>query len=345
MADTAAFFAKKKKKKSFKFNANKIDASQVISTVHVDAPAVSSAVDNTVSTLKSMTVKDSKTPGETTTAADGTGGGGGDWDDTPITTKKSKPTTNSTIVVNTNTGGGGAAELLDMKALEKKRNEQDDIAERLRVEETKAKLAAARDGMEKEGQRLKEAKEAKTQPKSTGTSAGASAGGSRFGKASANMFGGGGGASAGASGDSAKGKWVPPHLRGGGGMAPRTMAPASSGFQRKVDTQDENLFPDLATADKIIAQEEEQRQHANRKAKAPTAAWGMKRPSAPSAQVVKQTTPPPLETNDDKLDTKEQTPVLVSKPLVKSTPSVPAASTLKKKTKKKKKDLSTFKAS
>lgn len=36
MADTAAFFAnKKKKKKAFKFNANKIDASTVTQTVHV----------------------------------------------------------------------------------------------------------------------------------------------------------------------------------------------------------------------------------------------------------------------------------------------------------------------
>jgi hypothetical protein len=36
MSDTAAFFAnKKKKKKSFKFNANLVDASAVSSTVHV----------------------------------------------------------------------------------------------------------------------------------------------------------------------------------------------------------------------------------------------------------------------------------------------------------------------
>jgi len=172
--------------------------------------------------------------------------------------------------------------LLDMKALEKKRNEQDDIAERLRVEETKAKLAKARDGMEKEGQRLKEAKEAKSNPSTTSsnnTSAAAASGGSRFGKASANLFGG-----ASSSSTTEKGKWVPPHLRGGSGLTPRPLNPSSgssssgSGFQRKVDTQDENLFPDLATADKIIAQEEEQRAHANRKAKAPTAAWGMKRP-------------------------------------------------------------------
>ena len=43
MADTAAFFAKKKtKKKKFKsFNANKIDASQISTDVHVDAPEIS----------------------------------------------------------------------------------------------------------------------------------------------------------------------------------------------------------------------------------------------------------------------------------------------------------------
>jgi hypothetical protein len=36
MADAAAFFAnKKKKKKAFKFNANKIDASSISSAVHV----------------------------------------------------------------------------------------------------------------------------------------------------------------------------------------------------------------------------------------------------------------------------------------------------------------------
>jgi len=35
MADTAAFFANKKKKKAFKFNANKIDASTVTPIIHV----------------------------------------------------------------------------------------------------------------------------------------------------------------------------------------------------------------------------------------------------------------------------------------------------------------------
>jgi hypothetical protein len=35
MSDTAAFFAKKKKKKAFKFNANVIDVAQITSSIHV----------------------------------------------------------------------------------------------------------------------------------------------------------------------------------------------------------------------------------------------------------------------------------------------------------------------
>lgn len=35
MSDAAAFFASKKKKKAFKFNANLVDASTVTTTVHV----------------------------------------------------------------------------------------------------------------------------------------------------------------------------------------------------------------------------------------------------------------------------------------------------------------------
>ena len=58
-------------------------------------------------------------------------------------------------------GAGATTELLDMKALEKKRNEEDDIAERMRVEETRAQLAAAKEGMAKEAERLQAEKEAK----------------------------------------------------------------------------------------------------------------------------------------------------------------------------------------
>merc|ERR1711957_1091061 len=79
---------------------------------------------------------------------------GEQWDDNTVTVASRK----SVVASN----GSGPTELMDMKALERKRNEQDDIVERLREEDTKAALAAARDGMEKEAQRLKEARNSKS---------------------------------------------------------------------------------------------------------------------------------------------------------------------------------------
>ena len=176
---------------------------------------------------------------------------GGDWDDA-----------NANNTINVTAPGAEAAELMDMNALKLKRNEQDDIAERLRVEETKAKLAAARDGMEKEAQRLKDEKEAKELKKKEQVN---KASGGRFGAAAVGVsagIGGGGG-----------GKWVPVHMRNsmgsgasrpslgvaGAGSSRFGAAAANTGFQRKVDTANEELFPDLATAGKLMQQEEDEK--------------------------------------------------------------------------------------
>jgi hypothetical protein len=306
MSDAAAFFAKKKnkKKKSYKFNANKIDASQVTSTVHVDAPSISSGINNDIS---SLTINSGK---EDEAAA-------GDWDDSALA---SKFTVNTAA---TTTSTGGAAELMDMKALEKKRNEQDDIKERLRVEETKQKLAAAREGMEKEAQRLKEEKNAKEEAKKSGVNATPSTG-NRFGAAAANM---GAGAGGGAT------KWVPSRVS----RAPVASSGPGSRFQRKVDTQDEELFPDLATADKIIEQEEERKQQAQKQAKGPV--WGAKKATPAPRKEEKPEPPAPVKEP-------EPAPAPVEaekKEEIKPTPKAPVGAGLKKK-KKKKKDLSTFKA-
>ena len=172
MAEAAAFFAnKKKKKKAFKFNANKIDASTVTQTIHVyvsfqisvnishqsdpfsffiaffcwiysDAPALST--DNDAADLPDAA--------ETTVAT--TNESSEQWDDEKLASK----TTRKTAVAN-----ASSTELLDMKALDLKGNDQDDIAEKLRIEETKAKLAAAKEGMEREAQKLKEEQEKKEQ--------------------------------------------------------------------------------------------------------------------------------------------------------------------------------------
>jgi hypothetical protein len=305
----AAMFARKRKgqKKVFKFNANKVDASQVISTIHIDAPAVSTNDDVTAAPIITSKIDTS-----------------GDWDEGALASKATR-TTASVIA------GSGPAELLDMKALELNRSEQDDIAERMRVEETRAQLAAAKAGMEKEAQRLREeqeAKEAKKKERETTQS-------SRFGAAAATLSGESGGIGS---------KWVPPHMRNAAppsrssgigigssrfGAAMGSSAPGN-GFQKKVDTMDEELFPSLATADMMLAQEEEQKaaQAAALKAKmAGVPAWGAKK-----KPVIKKEERPVEEAKPEPVAAPGPAPAASAAPAVKSV--------LKK---KKKKDLSTFK--
>ena len=232
---------------------------------------------------------------------------------------------------------GGPSELLDMTALDKRRNEEDDIAERMRVEETKAQLAAAREGMEKKENDAKEAKLDLNEKVSS-----APAGGSRFGAAAANI----------ADGDGTTGgKWIPRHMRnappssrsglgGSMGMGSRSMgmggSASTSGFQRKVDTNDENLFPDLATADKLIAEEEEHKQMAARRAKAAA------KPKPTPAKPVPPVEEKPAAVIEEKKEPPKETPAPSLAPAA-TTSTSSAAAGLKKK-KKKKKDLSTFKA-
>eukprot|EP00559_Dactyliosolen_fragilissimus_P002255 CAMPEP_0184858754 /NCGR_PEP_ID=MMETSP0580-20130426/3817_1 /TAXON_ID=1118495 /ORGANISM="Dactyliosolen fragilissimus" /LENGTH=359 /DNA_ID=CAMNT_0027355057 /DNA_START=35 /DNA_END=1114 /DNA_ORIENTATION=- len=359
MADTAAFFAKKKKKKAFKFNANKVDVSKISSNTHVDAPAVSS---EEVSKLKSNNngnnvIGSNNSGAEIESHSDIGGNTSGDqWDDNALAAKLHRPMTT--------TSGGGPSELLDMKALEKKRNEQDDIAERMRVEETKAALAAAREGMEKEAQRLKEERESKikdnfdanTNEHMKGLSIGSNDSLSskpRFGAAASKIQN--------DSSSSTNHKWVPPHMRNAPSAA-RDDAPylqpsrnasssSSSRFQKQVDTQDENLFPDLATADKIIAREEEQHKHE-------TAYLLSKQTKKQQVQLPKKdkdvTTPLPTGQENATISTETETekytvlPTSIPTPLPSSPKkehtTVSVGAGLKKK-KKKKKDISTFKTS
>mmetsp|Transcript_61468 Transcript_61468/g.71823 ORF Transcript_61468/g.71823 Transcript_61468/m.71823 type:complete len:357 (+) Transcript_61468:64-1134(+) len=244
-AATDAFFAKKKKgkKKTFKaFNANKVDASVVASTVHVDAPMTSrqSAAEEGAAGNAAATVAK---PDEEV------------WDDP---TEKSST---SKIV----TGVAGGAAVLDMKALDMGSGSatsgiENDIKERLRIEDTRAQLAAAREGMEREAERLKKAKDDK------GTAVKAKeVGKPRFGAAAAQAE----------SQDGAPGgKYVPRHLRGmgsgGGGSSLSSMelsrqrmgggAGMGSSFmaRKNLDTEDEEAFPDLAAAAAIPEKKEKQ---------------------------------------------------------------------------------------
>jgi hypothetical protein len=359
MSDTAAFFAKKKtKKKKFKsFNANKIDASSVTTSTHVDAPEISADKNVTASGAG---------------AEAGLNSGDDQWADTQVTWGSNNATSSSSGA------DSKVAELLDMQALSLKRNEQDDVAERLRIEETKAKLARAKEGMAKEAERLaaekaeKEAKAAARAAGKTGMGGGSSA------------LGGGGGGGPG-------GKWVPSHMRsaGGGvggaggsrfGMGSAARGPASmdgSGFQKPVDMGSEELFPDLASADKILAEkekvekEEQERMASSSQPTRAPAGWGSRMGAGAPAQrkplnlapapaerkplnlasSKKEEESEPKKEEEDKAEetakpAAESEATTTEAPALAATPAPAAAEKPKEKKvlkKKKKKDLSTFK--
>lgn len=315
MADAAAFFAKKKKgkKKPFKFNANTIDAATVTQTVHVDAPALSTNQDTG---MTGLSISSPSNPDPQSSETDK--GSGEQWDDDALAATLTRKVAT--------TGAGTTSELMDMKALDPKRNEQDNIQEKLRLEENKAKLAAAREGMEREAQRLKDEQEKKKEA--------AAATAPRFGAAAAAV---------------GSGKWVPPHMRAGGaGTLPKLrMGAAGSAMPQKVDTQDENLFPDLASADAIIEQQQKSSQPVWKVAKKTPVGGGASWASKPKKEEKKAE--PPKE--EEATPAAAPAPAPVSPRPAKSpekpkTTTATEASPAPKKTlgkKKKKKDLSTFK--
>lgn len=313
MTDAAAFFANKKsKKKTFKFNANKIDAATVTSTVHVDAPALSTDADmlalglaGTAITDTAVAVPVAMTPAATTSGADGIPSTG-EWDDEALAASFSRKGTTAVIA-----GTGATAELLDMKAFDAKRRGEDDIAERLRIEETKAQLAAAKEGMEREAQRLKEERESKefkevTKPSQSGTPGATGLMGS---------------------------KWVPSRMRMGTGLD-RVRVNSSLGMpSSKLDTQDENLFPDLAAADVILEQKKDDVAYkvVKKTAVGGGATWGSRPPA------VRPKEPEPEAKAPEPEPVPDVEPVTLATAV--SAPAVPT----KKVAQKKKKDLSTFK--
>lgn len=223
MSDAAAFFAQKKKKKAFKFNANLVDASTVSSALHADVTAHSgdqdplSVVNSNGFSPETRDSLDQKTKENESSEQ---------WDDEAMVANTFRK--NVVVVSNTPSTSGG---LLDMKSFDPKRTDPDNIAEKLRVEETKAQLAAAREGMEREAAKLKEERERKELAKLELEK-------SRLGTAS-----------------SSTGKWVAPSLRAAkASVVTRPRIGGSS--SQKLDVQDEELFPDLAAADKILEKKE-----------------------------------------------------------------------------------------
>lgn len=174
-----------------------------------------------------------------------------------------------------------APEVLDMKSFAQNKGSEN-ISEKLRVEATKAQLAAAREGMEREASRAKAEKERKEQEAKEKEAA------------KAAPSGGGGGIWVSARLRAAQSANLPKMRMGGGGSK-----------QQQLDTSNEELFPDLASADKILEQKEKGVPAGRIPKKTPVgggASWATKAPSqAPaisSTKSVKKADQQPSESDE-----------------------------------------------
>ena len=208
------------------------------------------------------------------------------------------------------TGAGGAV--------------SDNIAEKLRIEETKAQLAAARQGMERQAQKLAEEKAAKEAAAAEKVAQQAAASGG------------------------AGGRWVAPHMR-------MTMASRLPGASEKLDTASEELFPDLQKADKILEQKQQQQSAVRTTVPKKTpvgggATWGsaykpkLKLTTTPK---IPKTKPAPAPAPSKQKEVTEEPEPPASAPAPSQAPApaslIQPKITRKTGSKKKKKDLSTFK--
>jgi hypothetical protein len=269
---------------------------------------------------------------------DGNGENKSEWDDEALAVA-------FTSGVSLVTSGSTTAELGTLQNNSASPFETDDIAEKLKIEETKAQLAAARLGMERQAALLKEQKEAaaaaatsSTAPSSSGTS-----------------------------------KWLPPHQRASGLGSVGFRGRMSAVNATKLDVSDAELFPDLHQAEKILEAQKPKKPSAGpvKKPGAPGGAtWATKStPAAPatpassSAAVTEELVAAPLVTEEPAVPATESQPqptdehqstdtgesgtttlTEVENATNAAEGSVPSP-VKKVPTKKKKKDLSTFKAS
>jgi hypothetical protein len=233
------------------------------------------------------------------------------WQDSSTTATATTSAVNTTVAP-------AEAVVLDMKSLQT--SKQANIAEKMRIEATKAALAAARQGMEREGQKLEAAKMEKA-AKQQAPDAAAGSGG----------------------------RWMPAHLRGG--LASRMTASRLPGGGQKVDTSSAELFPDLQQADKILEQKERAQaasvKHVPKKTPVGGGAnWASKAVTRPKLAVTppKAAAKPEVVTPAVEAAAAEAVaPAPAPEPVVAAPVIKPSLATRKSATKKKKKDLSTFK--
>jgi hypothetical protein len=231
-----------------------------------------------------------------------------EWDEQAVTTTPIRNAMQSSTDYNTNNftnSTTSANTVLDMVSSRQfDYTVSDNIAEKLRVEETRAQLAAAREGMERQALKLKQEQEQKLAAKEEARSGVASAGTAT--------------------------KWVSSRVRAAPRFGTNTMGGRMPG---KLDVQDEELFPDLATADKILEEKEKAAQTVKvpKKASLGGASWASKMVTKPA-----ECPPKPVVAAEAKEKPKPEE--------IKEEPKAPPKPLIKKPLKKKdKKDLSTFK--
>lgn len=237
--------------------------------------------------------------------------------ETPETNENNSEWDDQAVVGTSNQFRSTSDAVLDFKVNSGNGIDTDDIASKLRTQETKAQLAAAREGMERQALKLKEEKEKKEKAKEEASN-------SRFGAA---------------AGSAAGAKWVAPSLRRQMGTAGNPSRPKMGG---KLDVEDEELFPDLAAAGKILEQKEKESQPLFKPAKKTPvgggASWASKstkkaEPAAATAEEAPEPKAPEPEAATAGTDSTEA-------------PSKPTIPVVKKPImKKKKKDVSSFKPS
>lgn len=229
--------------------------------------------------------------------------------ETPETKESNSEWDEQAVVGTSNQFRNASDAVLDFKVNSGNGTDTDDIASKLRVQETKAQLAAAREGMEREALKLKEEREKKEKAKE---------------EASKSTGGG-------------LAKWIAPSLRRQMGTSGDPSRPRMGG---KLNVEDEELFPDLAAAGKILEQKEKESQPLFKPAKKTPVGGGA---TWASKSTKKDEPAAAEEIKEEKAPESEAEPTAEAESEAGEAPSNPTIPAVKKPViKKKKKDLSTF---
>lgn len=285
-----------------------------------DAPALSTDQESSI-LLQQQIDNNEVADGATVTKSD--------WDDEALAVAYTHGISSVSLTSNSNST---TAELGTLQGSSNASSATEDIAEKLRVQETKAQLAAARLGMERQAALLKSQKEAAE---------------SAVSASSTSALGGGS-------------KWVSSRQRMEGSSISRGRF---GNVSAKLDVADNELFPDLQQAEKILESQKPKKPNAGPAKKALGGATWASKPSAVAPAPTITAEAPPTEATEPAVSVeillqtnRETSPEVqgategtnsiptevVANTSVDAVTAVPAP-VKKTLAKKKKKDLSTFK--